>query len=125
MRVAICSHDTEERYLISRLTDAIILPKGKIPKISLFPLPHELLETTASQTDKFDLVLLSGHTDERLLQQLCSLAPVILIGKPELGLTAFEVGAAYFIEAPADPEKLDKAIDHFMKRNTPPRRRYC
>lgn len=125
MRVAICMQSSEERYRISRLADEIILPKGKIPKISLFPLPHELLETTAAQAEKFDLALLSGHTDERLLQQLCSLLPVILIGEPELGLTAFEVGAAYFIESPADSEKLEKAITHFMTRNTPSRRRYC
>lgn len=72
---------------------------------------------TAGQERTFDLILMSGHRDETLLQQLCRLTPVILIGEQSLGPVAFDVGAAYFIEAPADKEKLEKAIAHCMERS--------
>ncbi len=116
MRIAVCSHDREERHLISRLTDEILLLQGKIPKISLFPIVHELLETTVGQTEQFDLVFLSGHRDENLLSRLCRHAPVILIGDQTLMPTAFDVGAAYFIESPVDNTKLTRAVEHFTRR---------
>lgn len=117
MRIAVCSHDTDERYRIARIADEILPPRGLIPKTSLFPLPQDLLEMTAGQERAFDLVLLSGHREEELLQQLCRLTPVILIGEQSLGPVAFDVGAAYFIEAPADREKLEKAIAHCVERS--------
>lgn len=117
MRIAVCSHDTDERHTIARIADEILPLKGRIPKTSLFPLPQELLEMTAGQERTFDLILMSGHRDETLLQQLCRLTPVILIGEQSLGPVAFDVGAAYFIEAPADKEKLEKAIAHCMERS--------
>ncbi len=117
MRIAVCSHDTDERHRIARYADEILPPRGLVPKTSLFPMPHELLEITAGQEKPFDLILLSGHKEERMLQQLCRLTPVILIGEQSLGPVAFDVGAAYFVEAPADREKLEKAIAHCVERS--------
>ena len=119
MRVAVCSNDTNERHTLSRITDEIMSPRGTIPKISLFPFPHELLETAARQQPPFDLILLSGHKDDAVLPHLCRLASVILIGEQELGPTAFDAGAAYFIEAPADHQKLEKAIINCLTRGFP------
>lgn len=116
MRIAVCASNTDERHLISRAVDEIGPRKGLIPKISMFPLSQELLEHLARQPDAFDLVLFSNHHDEIPLQQLCSLAPVILIGHQMLGPVAFEVGAAYFVEAPADKQKLEHAISHCLER---------
>lgn len=117
MRIAVCSHDTDERHLISRIIDETMPQRGLLPKISLFPLPHELLETAAQQEKPFDLILLSGHKDEAFLSNLCRLTSVILIGEQEMGPTAFDVGAAYFVEAPVDHSKLSKAVAHCVERS--------
>lgn len=116
MRIAVCSHDTDERYLISRLTDEAMLQQGRLPKISLFPIAQELLEISARQTEPFDMILLSGHRDETLLNRLCKMASVILIGDQSLCPTAFDAGAAYFIESPVDKHKLDRAVEHLIRR---------
>lgn len=119
MRIAVCSGDTEERHHISKLADELMLQQGLLPKISLFPMPHELLETSARQTDPFDIIILSEHRDESLLQHLCKLTSVILVGQRHLGPTAFDAGAAYFVEAPVDPTKLQKALAHCIRHRHP------
>lgn len=116
MRIAVCSDDTNERHFISRVADELISPKGKIPKISLFPLSQELLETTAQQEKPFDLIFLSGQEDTSFLHHICKLASVVLIGGQHLAPSAFDVGAAYFIEYPVDRQKLEKAIYHCIEK---------
>ena len=110
MRIAVCSQDREERHLISRLIDETLLLQGKIPKILLFPIVHELLEAAVQETERFDAVLLSGHRDEDTLRRLCNITPVVLIGEQALMPTAFDVGAAYFIELPVNEQKLTRAL---------------
>ena len=117
MRIAVCATNTDQRQLLSRVVDETLSPKGIIPQISIFPLPYELLETTAGQDKTFDLVLLSDYDDKGYLSHLCRLTPVILIGQRHLGPTAFEVGAAYFVESPAEPSKLTEAIGNWLERN--------
>lgn len=116
MRIAVCSHDREERHLISRLIDEALLLQGKIPRILLFPIVHELLEAAVQETERFDAVLLSGHRDEDTLRRLCSITPVVLIGEQALMPTAFDVGAAYFIESPVEEHKLARALDCLARR---------
>ena len=115
MKIAVCAHDMDERHYISRLLDETLPARGLIPKISLFPLLNELLESAAKPDRPFDVAILSGHKEDALLQQLCRLTPVILVGQQEMAPVAFDVGAAYFIEAPADPQKLERAIAHYIQ----------
>lgn len=115
MRIAVCTGDIDERHHISRLLDETLPAKGLIPKISLFPLPDELLESAVKQDRPFDVAILSGHKEDGILQQLCRLAPVILVGQRELAPVAFDVGAAYFIEAPVERHKLERAIAHYLQ----------
>lgn len=115
MRIAVCTGDIDERHHISRLLDETLPARGLIPKISLFPLPGELLEFTAREKDPFDVVLLSGYEEDSVMQQLCKLAPVILVGKQALAPVAFDVGAAYFIESPVEQHKLERAMEHFIQ----------
>ena len=115
MRIAVCSGDTDERHHISKLTDELMLQHGLLPKISLFPMALELLESSARQVDPFDIIILSDHRDESILQRLCKLTSVILVGQRHIGPTAFEAGAAYFVESPVESEKLQKALDHCVQ----------
>lgn len=115
MRIAVCTHDIDERHHISRMLDESLPAKGFIPKISLFPLPSELLEHAAKQPAPFDVVLLSGHREDSVLQQLCRLAPVILVGEQTMAPVAFDVGAAYFIESPVEQTKLERALNHCIE----------
>lgn len=115
MKIAVCTRDIDERHHISRLLDETLPARGLIPKISLFPLPDELLESAAKQERPFDVAILSGEKEDGILQQLCRLAPVILVGQQEMAPVAFDVGAAYFIEAPADQQKIERAIAHYIQ----------
>ncbi len=115
MRIAVCTDNIDERHQISRMLDELLPAKGWIPKIALFPLPGELLEFTAKERDLFDMVLLSGRGEDAIMQQLCKLSPVILVGQQSLAPVAFDVGAAYFVEAPVERSQLERAIDHCLQ----------
>ena len=115
MKIAVCARDMDERHHISRLLDEALPIRGLVPKISLFPIPDELLESVAKKERVFDVVLLSGQKEDSHIQQLCRLTPVMLIGKQDLSPVAFDVGAVYFIESPVDKSKIDRAFSHYLQ----------
>lgn len=118
MRIAVCTDNIDERHQISRMLDEMLPTKGWNPKITLFPQPSELLEFAAKERDMFDMVLLSGRGEDSIMQQLCKLIPVILVGQQSLAPVAFDVGAAYFVESPVERNQLERAIDHCLQSKT-------
>lgn len=111
MRIAICARDRDERYALSRMTEEALLRHGVLPEISLFSMPHELLEAAARQKEEaFGLTLVVGPVNANTLRSMCGKTRVVYIGIKREGVVAFDVGAGYFLEAPVTAEKLDKAL---------------
>lgn len=108
MRVAICAQDIDERYAISRLVEDVLLRRGTLPEISLFPMLPEMIE--AARLHKFDAALICDLYESNSMRVICQSASVILVGFKEDGITAFDVGARYFVEAPATAEKITRAL---------------
>ena len=109
MRIAVYAQNADTRHSISRLTEDILLRRGILPEMTMFPMLPELL-AAARENAAFDIVLVEEAQGASALKNLCRLVPVILIGGKDDGPTAFDAGADYFIEKPVDEKKLNRAL---------------
>lgn len=110
MRIAICALDMDVRYSLSRMAEEMLMRRGILPEISLFPMPQELLETSMHGAEGFHLVIVAASRHTSSLEHLCRRVPVILVGKRQDSAAAFDLGASHFLETPVTKENLGKAL---------------
>ena len=108
MKIAVYAQNAEARYSLSRQTEEVLLRRGILPEVTLFPMLPELL--VAGECTAFDLALVAGERGAAALKGLCRTVPVILVGEKSDGPAAFDIGARYFIDIPVDKYKLDNSL---------------
>ena len=114
MRVAVCASDADTRYKLSRMVDDALLRCGLLAEMALFHMLAEVLES-ANETDFYDLVVTDAG-DVLSLKAVCSRSALVLVGDRRDGPDAYDIGARYFIEAPVDRYKIDKALRRCVKQ---------
>lgn len=119
-RVAICDDEAEDRAIIRRLAEQILLEENQAFEIAEYDAPDALFQALRQAPGRCDLVLLdvmfpgpceSGVAFARRLRGLRMNVSIILISaSPEYILDGYDVQAAQYLLKPLDPQKLRAAL---------------